>query len=140
MYYVLYFGHGVVASPYTALTAVCNYVAPWFAPSLTFTADKNPPADKEIELIGRSLDNTAEEPKKCTSLIPYHPHLSINVPTLGEIGARALTATIIDLPVYTVKSLYASPVPTMIALYAVLPYPVWQIVGPRLLYLLPKLL
>jgi len=87
---------------------------------------------------------------ECTALVPYvppdpikdnipstvpnfWPHLVIQMPSAGEISTRALNSLIVDLPIYTCKSLYNSPVPTMIALYTILPSPIWNVLFPKLL-------
>ncbi len=68
-----------------------------------------------------------------TALIPYYrPYISLHFPTITEIGARILTMIIMDLPLYAIKSLYTSPIPTTIALYTVLPNPIWKLTTPMI--------
>jgi hypothetical protein len=95
------------------------------------------------EVKGEGPDPEPTDGSECTALVPYvpsaktsynlWPHLIVQMPSAAEIGTRALTTLVIDLPIYTAKSLYASPIPTLIALYAILPAPVWQVLFPRLL-------
>jgi hypothetical protein len=150
MSHLIYLGQGIIAYPYTVIKLVGGYMIPWLSPKLTLEHADQP--SKEIELIGRPLfpdknddlvqSIISDDPEKSThtAIIPYHPRLSIHTPTLGEISSRALTTVIIDIPFYTVKSMYTSPIPTIIALYAVLPAPVWQAMVPNILYYLPRLL
>ena len=116
---------------------------------------------REVELIGRPLGSrniekavgevgevgdageASESSETSTGLIPgppvqkpstyLWPHLVVNMPSAAEIGTRALTTLVVELPAFTAKSLYASPVPTLIVLYAILPSPVWKVLFPRLL-------
>lgn len=140
----IYAGQGLLSSPYVVFKTVSGYVIPWVMPSIRVSLDpikKEPEKkEKEIELIGKSLFPESSDPEKepavkepSTALIPYQPHIALHIPTLAEIGSRALTSIIIDLPIFVIKNLYKSPVPTMIALYAILPAPVWQMIFPRLL-------
>ena len=125
-------------------------------PKVSISSTVDPLAD--IELNGNHLykkgtgesESAALVPiitSECTDLVPYvppdpiksniapnfWPHLVIQMPSAGEISTRALNNLIIDLPIYTCKSLYNSPVPTMIALYTILPSPIWNVLFPKLL-------
>jgi hypothetical protein len=139
-----------------------GYVIPWFAPTISFGDPERPERKrepKEIELIGtpiggaqterdvhpakedspESTEPESTEPES-TGIVSYIPHVSVHMPSSSEIATRAVTTLIIDLPIFTVKQLYSSPIPTIIALYAMLPTEVWKVLGPRLLRMLPRLL
>ena len=135
--YAYFFSQGIVSSPYLALKTTMTYIIPWFSPTIYWES----PASIELSggQVGKDLDSDTDilKPEKvCSS----KPRLSIHLPTPGEIGARALTTLVIDLPLYTLHHLHAAPIPTIIALYAVLPATVWAAILPRLFRLLPTLL
>jgi hypothetical protein len=154
-------GHAV-GSPAIILKTLWTVVVPWFVPTISVSV-KEPKKNGDVELDGTLLygEKCKElEPatpcsmieSECTDLVPYvppdptkikldpvipshsyWPQLIIQMPSATEIGGRILNNIIIDLPMYTCKSLYNSPIPTAIALYTILPGPIWNVLFPRLL-------
>jgi hypothetical protein len=126
---ILHLGYGLLNSPHIIGRFMYNYGWSWFTPTISFTKNQ------EIEL-------QSQEKKKqddSTALIPYVP-ITIKMPTAYDVSAKIITTVIVEVPVFVIKNLYNSPIPTAVALYTILPTEVWMIVGPRILYFLPKLL
>lgn len=66
--------------------------------------------------------------------------LSLQFPTMTDILCRTGVLVVYDIPLYTMKSFYSSPIFTLVALYGLLPTEIWMIVFPKLFYILPRLL
>jgi hypothetical protein len=147
----------------------CSYIVPWFAPVIRFEKQDTGSSatkshgkvmgthstenldelssegdDSSFEIIEMPLEDIIEPVKgdqgNGMKLIPYCPPVVISLPTMSDIGSRALTATMVDLPIYAIKYFYGSPMQTMFLLYTVLPAPVWEAVVPRIIYYLAWLL
>ena len=125
---VLHLGYGLLNSPHIIGRFMYNYGWSWFAPTISFTKNQ------EIEL---------QSPEDKREIIKKHEEstsLSIKMPTAYDVSTKIITTVIVEVPVFVIKNLYNSPIPTAVALYALLPTEVWIVVGPRVLYFLPKLL
>ncbi len=72
--------------------------------------------------------------------ISYIPNIQVKMPSVSDISSRILMSMIIDLPLYTLKCFSIAPIPTIIALYAILPPEIWYTIAPKLFYYLPRLL
>jgi hypothetical protein len=123
-----------MTSPHIIGRFMYNYGWSWFAPTVSFK--KNIP-ENEIELQASIDKRLQKEP--CTDIVPFIP-ITIKMPTAYDVSAKIITTAVIEVPIFVFKNLYNSPIPTAVALYAVLPTEVWIVVGPRILYYLPKLL
>jgi hypothetical protein len=66
--------------------------------------------------------------------------LSLQLPTMTDIFCRTGILVVYDIPLYTMKSFYSSPIFTLVALYGLLPSEIWMIIFPKLFYILPRLL
>jgi hypothetical protein len=128
---LLHLTHGLLNSPYIIGKIVYKYGFSWFAPTVSIVKSQ------EIEL--QTPEDKRLSKNKCTALIPYIP-IQITMPTAYDVSVKIISTTVVEIPLYIIKSLYNSPIPTAVALYAVLPADVWMIVGPRILYYLPRLL
>lgn len=135
-----YFSQGVTSSPLFALKNICTYIVPLFHPSIYW---KNSSHQEMIELDvtenGKLIKVTNIDTENAL-LANYFPLIKIHIPTVSEIGTQAISTLIIDVPIYTMRYLYSAPIPTVIALYAILPAKVWIMILPRLFRLLPALI
>lgn len=108
---ILSFGRSFVAARVSdGLYGASMYVYSWFRPNIIIRNDI-----ELNEITPREINN------KESSLVPFLPTVSLKFPSASEIGCRVLTSVAVDVPMYTIKCLYNSPVPTAIALYMVLP-------------------
>lgn len=86
-----------------------------------------------------NINNTINTNKDSTALIEQHnipyylPHIRIHMPTVADIGGKALSTLIIDIPFYTLKQFYNNPFLTIITLYGILPPSVFKLLLPKLL-------
>jgi hypothetical protein len=83
---------------------------------------------KNIEAI----EMTDRVDKKVVQPVRTMPRLMITLPSTREIGIRVLNTLVIDLPWYTIKSMVAAPMPTLLALFAILPPSIWKILAPQI--------
>ena len=145
---------GFVASPYVVGKFLYNYAYTWFLPSITLIKQSEEIELNDIQASGGLNDIQASgglnniqasgslqhnKIQKKYTVIPYTP-IGIKFPSPYDITSKILTTVIIEVPIFVAKSFYTSPITTTIALYAVLPEGVWLIVGPKLIYHIPKLL
>jgi len=127
---IYYFSQGLMASPYIIVKFGSSYITPWIYPTITW--DKSTPEMIELD----DQKNIVRKPIP-ESIIP---HIGIHKPTIEEVSIKAASILIIDVPLYTLRQLHASPIMTVIALWAILPPQVWTAILPRLFHLLPSLL
>lgn len=110
---ILSFGRSFVAAKVSdGLYGASMYVYAWFRPNIIIRNDieLNEIPPREQGIVNKEL-----------SLVSSLPTVSLKFPSASEIGCRVLTSVAVDVPMYTIKCLYNSPVPTAIALYMVLP-------------------
>lgn len=133
---------GIISSPYAlgkSFYTAYQYLSPLLMPKVSFGESL-----EEIELNGRSLyPEPIEQPPEEKVIVaqvssPWKPH--VRFPTLPEIGGRAATALVYHVPLYTLKCFYNAPLPTLVALFYVLPPEVFSLLAPKLFYYLPRLL
>lgn len=115
------------------------HIVPWLLPDVSISLGNKTPPLTEIELPGKPLYDTDKNVDD--TLIPAHetfsdkwqPHLVIEPPTFNHIVGKAATSLVIDLPLYTLKSLYNNPYATILFLYLSIPAPVLKILFPKLI-------
>ena len=133
---LVHLSYGLLHSPALLGRLFYNYGWSWFAPTVSFV--KTSPTEIELQTPGDKRTGDTKEDLS-TALIPYVP-IKIQMPTAYDVSAKIITTVVVEVPLFVIKNLYNSPLPTAVALYAVLPTEVWMVVGPRVLYYLPKLL
>jgi len=135
---LIHLGYGILSSPPLIGRFIYNYGWSWMAPTISFKNNSN---DIELQEPSRVKINNDKEIKRseCKELVSYIP-INIEMPTPYDVIIKIITTTAVEVPLFVLKNLYNSPIPTTVALYALLPTEVWMVIGPRVLYYLPKLL
>lgn len=91
-----------------------KHVYNWVSPTVVVkTNDIEMGIIKEAEDGWLDVELTGKKP----SIIQSIPRIKFQFPSSTQVAERVLTTLILDVPVYTIKSVYQSPILTTLILY-----------------------